>query len=102
MTATSSQPSSPQLSRICFVACTSSGTVAYSHFFIRGTLASVGRPAPQATRAVRRRDARLVLRGRAVQARHRRDLVGRRDRGGLARGGEVLLRAGEPLGEALT
>src|SRR5712691_4368573 len=32
MTATSSQPSSPQLSRICLVACTSSGTVEYSHF----------------------------------------------------------------------
>src|SRR6266566_9560178 len=32
MTATSSQPSSPQLSRICLVACTSNGTVAYSHF----------------------------------------------------------------------
>src|ERR1700731_613310 len=32
MTATSSHPSSPQLSRICLVACTSSGTVAYSHF----------------------------------------------------------------------
>src|ERR1700689_2092368 len=32
MTATSSQPSSPQLSRICLVACTSNGTVEYSHF----------------------------------------------------------------------
>src|SRR5260370_21231546 len=32
MTATSSPPSSPQLSRICLVACTSNGTVAYSHF----------------------------------------------------------------------
>src|SRR5690606_25479208 len=32
ITATSSQPSSPQLSRICLVAWTSSGTVAYSHF----------------------------------------------------------------------
>src|SRR5215469_5518680 len=34
MTATSSQPSSPQPSRICLVACTSSGTVAYSHLDI--------------------------------------------------------------------
>src|SRR6266404_102509 len=32
MTATSSHPSSPQLSRICLVACTSNGTVEYSHF----------------------------------------------------------------------
>src|SRR5215475_2087318 len=31
-TVTSSHPSCPQLSRICLVACTSSGTVAYSHF----------------------------------------------------------------------
>src|SRR5437879_1041400 len=32
MTVTSSQPSSPHWSRICLVACVSSGTVAYSHF----------------------------------------------------------------------
>ena len=31
ITETSSQPSSPQLSRICLVAWTSSGTVAYYH-----------------------------------------------------------------------
>ena len=33
---TSSQPSPPQLSRICLVACTSSGTVAYSHLVMAG------------------------------------------------------------------
>src|SRR5215469_13463463 len=38
-TATSSHPSSPQLSRICLVACTSSGTVTYSHFCMGETLA---------------------------------------------------------------
>src|SRR3954453_5323881 len=37
-TCTSSQPSSPMLSRICLVACTSSGTVMYSHFVIAATL----------------------------------------------------------------
>ena len=37
-TATSSQPSSPQLSRICFVAWTSSGTVTYSHFCMPRTI----------------------------------------------------------------
>src|SRR4051794_11701668 len=31
-TLTSSYPSWPQLSKICFVACESSGTVTYSHF----------------------------------------------------------------------
>ncbi len=38
-TATSSQPSSPQLSRICLVAWTSSGTVTYSHFCMGETVA---------------------------------------------------------------
>src|SRR5690606_40000720 len=38
MTETSSHPSSPQLSRICFVACDSSGTVAYSHFVMAASL----------------------------------------------------------------
>src|SRR5690606_25938859 len=38
ITATSSQPSSPQLSSICLVAWTSSGTVAYSHFCMASTL----------------------------------------------------------------
>src|SRR3954464_10064249 len=33
---TSSQPSSPQVSRICLVAWTSSGTVAYSNFLVMG------------------------------------------------------------------
>src|SRR5262249_57359480 len=46
-TATSSQPSSPQLSRICLVACTSRGTVAYSHLVIRGRGAAARRPDPQ-------------------------------------------------------
>src|SRR2546430_16379843 len=41
---TSSQPSSPQVSRICFVAWTSSGTVAYSHFVMRPTLAAAPPP----------------------------------------------------------
>src|SRR4029077_9394211 len=44
ITATSSQPSSPQLSRICLVACTSRGTVTYSHLVI----GSQGRSGPQA------------------------------------------------------
>src|SRR5215470_20188667 len=44
ITATSSQPSSPQLSRICLVACTSRGTVTYSHLLI----GSQGRSSPQA------------------------------------------------------
>src|SRR5271170_6852105 len=38
-TVTSSQPSSPLLSRICLVACTSSGTVTYSHLVMALTLA---------------------------------------------------------------
>src|SRR5271165_5436789 len=38
-TATSSQPSSPLLSRICLVAWTSSGTVTYSHLVMALTLA---------------------------------------------------------------
>src|SRR5581483_3419983 len=42
MTVTSSHPSSPQLSRICLVACTSSGTVAYSHFGMNRTLRLLG------------------------------------------------------------
>src|SRR5579863_10406461 len=41
-TATSSQPSSPALSRICLVACTSSGKVAYSHLVMALTLALGG------------------------------------------------------------
>src|SRR6202000_1336868 len=41
-TATSSQPRSPLLSRICLVACTSSGTVWYSHLVIALTLALGG------------------------------------------------------------
>src|SRR5687768_420317 len=36
---TSSQPSSPHWSRICLVACTISGTVAYSYFVMAATLA---------------------------------------------------------------
>src|ERR1700759_2391036 len=44
-TATSSQPSSPLLSRICLVACTSSGTVWYSHLVMALTLAP-GSPHP--------------------------------------------------------
>src|SRR5580698_7039231 len=43
-TATSSQPSSPQLSSICLVACTSSGTVAYSHLGMHRTLRFPGNP----------------------------------------------------------
>jgi hypothetical protein len=35
MTVTNSHPSSPQLSRICFVACVRSGTVTYSQAFMR-------------------------------------------------------------------
>src|SRR5258705_6121486 len=46
MTATSSQPSSPQLSRICLVACTSKGTVAYSHFCCMAVTLAL-RPAEQ-------------------------------------------------------
>src|SRR5580700_5926518 len=41
-TATSSQPSSPLLSRICLVAWTSSGTVTYSHLVMALTLALGG------------------------------------------------------------
>src|SRR5690348_7030709 len=37
-TCTSSQPSSPKLSRICLVACTRSGAVMYSHFVMLATL----------------------------------------------------------------
>src|SRR5688572_6284518 len=39
-TCTSSQPSSPQLSRICLVAWTSTGTVTYSHFVMAATVAT--------------------------------------------------------------
>ena len=37
-TCTSSQPSSPKLSRICLVACTSTGAVMYSHLVMPATL----------------------------------------------------------------
>src|SRR3954466_9059123 len=47
---TSSQPSSHQLSRICFVACTRTGTVTYSHLVMRATLAPGSPPAHRRVR----------------------------------------------------
>lgn len=44
MTVTNSQPSSPQVSRICLVACDNSGTVAYSHLVMPHTLRGKARP----------------------------------------------------------
>src|ERR1700758_1909472 len=65
-TATSSQPSSPLLSRICLVACTSSGTVWYSHLVMALTLAP-GSPHPFDRHAFLRRQA-FALGGLARQA----------------------------------
>src|ERR1700751_358371 len=65
-TATSSQPSSPLLSRICLVACTSSGTVWYSHLVMALTLAP-GSPHPFARHAFLARQA-FALAGLAWQA----------------------------------
>src|SRR6516164_9690100 len=65
-TATSSHPSSPQLSRICLVACTSSGTVTYFHLVMALTLAP-GRPHAFARHAFPARQA-FALGGFARQA----------------------------------
>src|SRR5579863_9699194 len=65
-TATSSQPSSPLLSRICLVACTSSGTVWYSHLVMALTLAPGG-PHPFDRHAFLARQA-FALGGLARQA----------------------------------
>lgn len=50
MTVTSSQPSSPHWSRICFVAWIMSGKVAYSHFVIPDTLAAPAKLVGMASR----------------------------------------------------
>src|SRR5215469_5600101 len=99
-TATSSQPSSPQLSRICLVACTSSGTVAYSHLAIARTLVHPPGRLSVSAGPVRRRwrvawlaaaavmhgaEIAFLLRRQLGDIRHVRNVqgvVGRADRGG--------------------
>ena len=69
-TCTSSQPSSPHWSRICLVACTINGTVAYSYFVMPVTLAP-RRPTSYRGAAEPRRPRASSVRSRAARRPHR-------------------------------